>query len=1201
MRLPALLLGLLAVGPALAQLEDWTPLPVPHAEGWKGEKGFGWYRAYVNVPAGWKGSRLLLMVDAISDVDEGFFNGTKIGANGSMPPLFGAPSSSIRRPFVIEPDQVRFGEANLIAWRLFNKGGRGGILKGPIHLTRVDDAIDLSGNWLFRRGDVPTWAQWGRHPETEMKSFIERAGPERAGHRGVIPADKGWRRRMLTAVSKHFEGNNNPYARADDKGDPTPPDKALAQFQVGTDLVVETVLSEPLVRQPLYLDFDERGRLWVVQYIQYPNPAGLEVLTWDQHLRKVFDQVPPPPPFTEPLHRKFIGQDKITIHEDTDGDGTFDVHKTFLDGLNMVTSLAHGKDGVWVLHPPYLLFYPDKDRNDIPDGKPVVHLSGFNLEDTHSISNSLKFGPDGWLYGCTGSTVTARVRVHLDEDAPRHAFLGQNIWRYHPARHVFELFAEGGWNNFGVNFDDQGRLYSGTNGTQQAVHFVQGGYYQKGFGKHGPHTNPYTFGHFFGMPIEGEKTRLVHQWIRYSSGAIPSLEGRLVGPNSLGNKVHALRMEPHGSTFRTVEEENPMQTGDKWFRPVHCAVGPDGAIYVADFYDARITHVDPRDNWDRSNGRIHRIRARDAKPGPARDLSELPSADLVKVLFERNQWARRHARRLLVQRGDDSVRHLLMDAFTRNPENPEEKGQRALEALWVIQGLDPAQSDPSGMPGLLAAVLRIPDPNVQRWVIRVAADNRIDLGTTLHQLARKAGHPEVVSQLASSAQRLGDRHLIESLASRGEFADDPFIPLQLWWAMEALITRHPDRARELLSYAGFWDTSLFEKILRERIGRRYMAERSPESLRMCAWLLEKAAGTKHLDALIRGMEQALEGTSLDPVPAELDAAVANIWNNHRVTDDVIRLSLRLKSPQALAAARPLLADRKTPVTQRLEFIKALGELGDAPSERIFLSLFRDEKVEPRVRLAALTALRRYSGGEIPATLLTLYPRLQGDLRQVAQSLLASRPAWAQRLLTAVDAGILDKGTIGRDSVLLMATYENKRIGQLITKHFGTIRLPDAAKARRITEVKALLSAKDAKGEAARGRELFGVHCALCHKFGDQGRDIGPDLTGYEMKNLDYLVPAIVDPNLGIREGFELATLTLRPVGDAPPGVLTGFLADASERTVTIKDLAGIKTVVARKDLAHQSRAPVSVMPEGLLDRMSDQQVRDLAAYLQSRN
>jgi len=1191
----------MTAGPSLAQLDSWDPVPVPHPEGWKGEKGFGWYRAYVDVPAQWQGSRLLLMVDAISGVDEGFFNGNKIGANGSMPPLFGNPSSRIRRPFVIEPDQVRFGEVNLIAWRVFNRSGKGGILKGPIHLTRVDDAIDLSGRWLFRRGDVPSWAQWGQNRETEVKSFLERTGPEHAGHGGVIPADKEWRRQMLTAVSKHFEGNKNPYARADDKGAPSSPDKALAQFQTGKDLVVESILSEPMVRQPLYLDFDERGRLWVVQYIQYPNPAGLKVLTWDQHLRKVFDQVPPPPPFTEPLHEKFIGQDKITIHEDTNGDGTFDVHKTFLDGLNMVTSLAHGKDGVWVLHPPYLLFYSDKDRDDRPDGRPVVHLSGFNLEDTHSISNSLKFGPDGWLYGCTGSTVTARVRVHLDENAPRYAFLGQNIWRYHPTRHVFELFAEGGWNNFGVDFDDRGRLYSGTNGTQQAVHFVQGGYYQKGFGKHGPHTNPYTFGHFFGMPIEGEKSRLVHQWLRYSSGTIPGLEGCLVGPNSLGNKIHALRMEGQGSTFRTVEVEKPLQTRDKWFRPVHCTVGPDGAIYVADFYDARITHVDPRDNWDRSNGRIHRIRARSAKPGPARDLSELPSADLVKVLFERNQWARRHARRILVERGDASIRKLLMETFTRKARSHEGTGQQALEALWVIQGLGLAKIEAPGGAEFLTTVLDIPNPDLQRWVIRVAAENEVHLGTALHQLARKSRDPEVVSQLASSAQRLGDRHLIEGLASRSEFSEDPFIPLQLWWAMEALITRHPDRARELLSYAGFWDMPLFKKVLRERIGRRYMAERSPESLRMCAWLLEKAAGTEHLEALIRGMEQALEGTSLDPVPPELDAALATIWKNQPVPDEVIRLSLRLKSPQALAATRPLLADRNIPVAQRLEFIKALGELGDAPSEEIFLSLFREEKNEDPVRLAALTALRRYASEEIPITLLTSYPRLQGDLRQVAQSLLASRPAWAHLLLTAVDAGMIDKKTIGRDSLLLMATYGDERIGPLITRHFGAMRLSDAAKAMRIREVKALLSAKAPRGEAGRGRQLFGAHCATCHKFGDQGRDIGPDLTGYEMKNLDYLVPAIVDPNLGIREGFELATLTLRPVGDNPPPVLTGFLTNANERTVTIKDLAGIKTVIARKDLAQQSRAPVSVMPEGLLDQMSAQQVRDLVAYLQAGN
>ncbi|MCH2330888.1 MAG: hypothetical protein MK312_05065, partial [Roseibacillus sp.] len=141
MRIPAVFLCLLAAGSACAQHEGWTPARVPHAEGWKGVPGFAWYRAYVRVPREWQGSRLLLVVDTISDVDEAFFNGNKIGANGSMPPLFGKPSSSIRRPFVIEPDQIRFGEANLIAWRVFNREGKGGILKGPLHLTRVDDAI----------------------------------------------------------------------------------------------------------------------------------------------------------------------------------------------------------------------------------------------------------------------------------------------------------------------------------------------------------------------------------------------------------------------------------------------------------------------------------------------------------------------------------------------------------------------------------------------------------------------------------------------------------------------------------------------------------------------------------------------------------------------------------------------------------------------------------------------------------------------------------------------------------------------------------------------------------------------------------------------------------------------------------------------------------------------------------------------------
>src|SRR6266436_2079839 len=181
---------------------------------------------------------------------------------------------------------------------------------------------------------------------------------------------------------------------------PLPPTEAFQRMQAAEDLKVEQVLAEPVVAQPVFMTWDERGRLWVVQYLQYPYPAGLKILSEDKFLRAVYDKVPPPPP------HHFKGRDKITIHEDTQGTGVFDKHKTFVDGLNITTSCAKGRGGVWVLNPPYLLFYPDKDNDDVPDGDPEVVLSGFGLEDTHSVVNSLRWGPDGWLYACEGSTVT---------------------------------------------------------------------------------------------------------------------------------------------------------------------------------------------------------------------------------------------------------------------------------------------------------------------------------------------------------------------------------------------------------------------------------------------------------------------------------------------------------------------------------------------------------------------------------------------------------------------------------------------------------------------------------------------------------------------------------------------------------------------------------------------------------------------------
>jgi glucose/arabinose dehydrogenase len=219
------------------------------------------------------------------------------------------------------------------------------------------------------------------------------------------------------------------------------PAESLQRFKIPADLEIEQVLAEPIVRQPVFLNFDERGRMWVVQYLQYPNPAGLKIQSRDIYWRIVYDKVPPPPP------KHFRGKDKITIHEDTKGSGVFDKHTTFVDGLNIVTAVVRGRGGVWVLNPPYLLFY--REKNDAPDGDPEVHLEGFGLEDTHSVVNSLCWGPDGWLYGAQGSTVTANVRARrASKGIPS---MGQLIWRYHPEKRIYEIFAEGGGNAFGVD------------------------------------------------------------------------------------------------------------------------------------------------------------------------------------------------------------------------------------------------------------------------------------------------------------------------------------------------------------------------------------------------------------------------------------------------------------------------------------------------------------------------------------------------------------------------------------------------------------------------------------------------------------------------------------------------------------------------------------------------------------------------------
>ncbi len=964
-----------------------------------------------------------------------------------------------------------------------------------------------------------------------------------------------------------------------DDSRPTPPAEALTRFKVGQGFRMHLVAAEPTIAQPVFMTFDHRGRLWVVQYLQYPMPAGLKVVKYDQYLRAQFDKTPSPPPRHAP------GKDVITVLEDVDGDGVFETKKDVITGLNIATAVAVGRGGLWVLNPPYLLFYPDRNGDDMPDADPEVHLAGFGLEDTHAVANSLRFGPDGWLYGSTGSTTTARITSSVTRDV---AFQGQSVWRYHPRTHVFEVFAEGGGNPFSLEFDARGRIFTGTNvGEARGLHHVQGGLAAKNWGKHGPAINPYSLGWFGHMKHAGAPERFTQTLLVYEGGLFPaSFTGALIAPNALYNRVHVSELLADGSTFRTKDVSVVVSTPDRWFRPVDVKAGPDGAVYIADWYDTRLTHVDPRDNWHKTSGRIYRLAPTGAGPAAPFDLARLPSKELVGRLASDNKWLRQEIIRILGDRRDTSLVPLLTKTMA------DSTGQLALEALWALDasgGFDPA-----------AALLALGhlDPHVRRWGARLVGDARRapkPVTARLVALARDETDPEVRSQLASTARRLPTDvalAMVRALATHDEDSRDPHIPLLVWWAMEANTSDRP-AALALFAERPFWARPLVARHLIGRLMQRYALAGGPEDLAACDRLLRLAPDDAATDTLIAALAEAWKGGVPRHVPPELRRTLAaglrGASSAHART-----LALRLGDPDAVARALRAVADPQVPQGERMALVSVLGQIKQSTALPVLLDLARSAVAPLPLRRAALSALGAYDdstvGSGVVAALATL-PADETETRTIAFGVLASRIAWARALVVEIEEGRLRPSAVPGDVLRRLKLLGDGEIDQFVARYAGGGRSTTEGEKQALMDRTAKLL-RAGGGHADAGRGVFQAVCAPCHTLFGEGGRIGPELTGYERTNLDFMLLAIADPSAGLREEY-----TNFVVGMRDGRTLSGFLETQDNRSVVLKSLDGQTTVLPREQVARIQGQQESVMPEGLLGALSDQQIRDLFAYL----
>lgn len=965
---------------------------------------------------------------------------------------------------------------------------------------------------------------------------------------------------------------------AQDDGPPKSPAESAKTFSIPPDLRLDQVLSEPEIAQPVFCNFDERGRMWVVEYRQYPSPAGLKAISKDQYYRTVYDKVPAAPP------NHVRGKDRISIHEDTNGDGKFDSHKVFVDGLNICTAVERGRGGVWVLNPPYLLFYPDANNDDVPDSDPVVHLEGFGLEDTHSCTNSLRWGPDGWLYAAQGSTVTGNmIRPGIDKTPVRS--MGQLIWRYHPVKKIYEIFAEGGGNAFGVEIDEHGRVFSGHNGgNTRGFHYPQGGYLRKGFTKHGALSNPYAFGFFPHMkhpPVQ----RFTHNFIIYEAEALPqAYRGNLFGVEPLQGRVVESDFTPRGSTFETVDLKHPVTTTDRWFCPVDIKLGPDGGIYVCDWYDDNVSHLEASvGKTDKADGRIYRLTARDALPLKPFDLGKMKSEELIEYLKHPNRWFRQTALRLLGDRQDQSILPKLKQWLK------DDDGQLALEALWAINqinGLDDKT---------IVSCLGHQNAQVRKWTVRIACDNNKineEILTVLTRMTLQESNVETRTQIASSAKRLAANQafsLIAVLLHHQQDTNDPYQPLLIWWAME----RHCDQPDKLLSWIQsqpqFWKNQIVIDHLAERLAKRFTLPGRQSDFSLLAQLLQDArqSNPEVAKKMMSAFDSSTAGMTNLTFPKELLTVVNQLGGAS------LELQVRQNDMAAIAKAMQQAISLKTSKLERVKLLAAIAEVSPKEALNSILEIIDQKPVVADVQIAALQALRNYRSKNIGTELIQRLNRLPTDSRLIAESILVSRKPWAHQLMDSVDTGDVPKTTVANVTKRRILFHDDDTIRIRVKKIFGEVTGATDEKMRaQISNIAGELA--DGNGSPYEGKKLFNEHCAKCHRLYQNGGQIGPNLTSYQRTDAKSMLLHIVNPNAEIREGFENIMFALDD-----GRVISGFVQDEDNRRIVVRTAEGTDISIEKDAVENRKAMPQSLMPAGLLDPLTPQQRRDLFAYLRS--
>jgi putative heme-binding domain-containing protein len=559
---------------------------------------------------------------------------------------------------------------------------------------------------------------------------------------------------------------------------------------------------------------------------------------------------------------------------------------------------------------------------------------------------------------------------------------------------------------------------------------------------------------------------------------------------------------------------------------------------------------------------------------------------MVSLLYHENKWYRQQAQRLFADRQDTNIVPKLVETLNSNT------GQVALEALWAVY-LSGGWNDATAGLGLSH-----PDPFVRMWSIRYLGDQRAistALAHTLNELAITELHPEVRSQLASSAKRLtadSALPLINKLLSNEADAEDPDIPLLIWWALESKAGENQREILKLFERTDTWEHPIVKNTVLKRLSQRWIMSEEEADKVACTALLRMAPNEPSKKLLVEGILEGLRGTNIASLPGELSDILAHAEQS--LGNAPLTLALRKGNQEALKEALTIISDREQEIALRLAYTEIIGEITPDQALKVLLSLVEKDP-SSAIKQNALHALQGYTNSEVGQKIALLYPGIRADsyVREAAIALFATRPEWANAFFDEIEKSrVVSPLDVPLHLAQRFTLLEDNSIYHKTERLWPAVKpVSSAEKTEQINRLKILLTAE--KGEIAKGKTVYSQACGACHRLNGYGGTIGPELTGYDRKNLNYMLLHTVDPNADIREGYETYKIQTKE-----GRTIVGKIAKQEGGTIELVPvLGGKKTVLPEDKILTNRIQQVSTMPERLLSPLSDQELRDLFAYL----